>query len=200
MNQEDSTLVRTIEESLSRVWGSKIALEKCRPFKKKRILRCSPSLAPREIPRDFLVKMPRLKKGEEYGSSTDAPETGTWRFRNELASLELLGRISGQTRLAPRLLGVDHESGLFAYEFLSGTRTFRDLFRGGTGEIMEKALGAYSRTMAELHGRSVGLRAEWVEIRGGPDGSPDASMGQIEHRLHRWYGRCYDIFLRGANR
>lgn len=182
-------VTQAVEASLSQAWGFTVSLQKCRSFKKKRVLRCSANSVPDDMPRDFLVKTPRLRKGESYDPSDDILEGGPWRFRNECAALTLLGQSDRTTGIVPRLLAVDHESGLFAYEYLRRTRTFRDLFRTGLDESTEIALQVYAQTMAEFHGQSFGRRQEWLRIRGGWDQKSEIPIEQFQRRLQQLTGR-----------
>ena len=157
---------KIVESALTRIWDHEVVLSKCRPYKKKRLLRCMAESHPSGIPTEFLVKLPRSSTSEGFDSETDVPETPIWKARNEAAALTFLADCLQESFPSPRLLGFDEDSGIMAFEFIQRVKTFRDLMRAQSKDL-EDAFVAYARTMASVHGMTYGMYDSWSAIRYG---------------------------------
>ena len=154
-----------IEKSLANSLKYEIRLAKCTKFKKNRIFRCWVSDGPSYLPEVLLVKMARQTKREPYDREQDCIGSSAWKFFNEWAALQFLGKISGKKMITPKFIAGDAIQGLIAFEYVSKARSFRDILRKSNAAERAQALLAHAQAMGHMHGSTYGRKNEWFSLR-----------------------------------
>ena len=154
-----------IERSPSRSLKHEIRLAKCTQFKKKHIFRCWVADGPSSLPEVFLVKMARHTEREPYNPELDCVGSPAWKFFNEWAALQFLGEIDSPQTISPKFIAGDVVQGLIAFEYVSKTRSLRDILRNANAHERRHALLIYAQAIGHMHGATYGRRNQWLRLR-----------------------------------
>ena len=154
-----------IERSLSNSLKYEIRLAKCTKFKKNRIFRCWIADGPSYLPEVLLVKMARQTKREPYDREQDCIGSSAWKFFNEWAALQFLGKISVDKMITPKFIAGDAIQGLIAFEYVSKARPLRDILHKSNAAERAHALLAHAQAMGRMHGSTYGRKKEWLSLR-----------------------------------
>ena len=117
-------------------------------------------------PASVVVKTAVVADGEDY--APDARGTGpAWRLFNEWASLELLGRLEPERRLAPRLYGGDRAAGVLVVEDVRAGVGLDRLLVGDDPDAAEDALVGHAEALGRLHAVTAAHEDEYTALRAG---------------------------------
>jgi len=157
------------ERILGRAGGAAVRLTRWEPLRggdRSKVWRARVHGGPADTPASVVVKTAVAADREDY--DPDADGTGpAWRLFNEWASLELLGRLAPERRLAPRLYGGDRAVGVLVLEDVRAGAGLDRLLLGDDPDAAEDAMVGHAGALGRMHAIAVAHEDEYAALRAG---------------------------------